>query len=260
MTKIESTDIREAIIAVASEQRPKHQSEQSLQQSAVLEAVVKRLGRSHDREFEQAILTQWHDLFRTGVFAWGYDVNNPNPPFFHFTDLGRRALERLSRDPSNPSGYLRHLSGVTPLNPTANSYVAEGLDCFVAGHYKAAAVMIGAASESLILELRDGVSARLAQTNQQAPKGLADLRVKTVLDSLNRMLDAKKSALPKDLRESFEAVWPAFTHHLRATRNDAGHPTSVDPVTEEAVHASLLMFPDLACLQGNLVKWIAANL
>jgi hypothetical protein len=138
--------------------------------------------------------------------------------------------------------------------------LAEGLDCFVAGYYKAAAVMIGAASESLILELRDEVSGRLAQTNQQAPKSVADFRVKTVLDSLNRILDAEKSTFPKDLRESFEAVWPAFTHHLRATRNDAGHPTSVDPVREEAVHASLLMFPDLARLQSDLAKWVSANL
>ncbi len=260
MAQIGSKDIREAIIAVASEQRPRHQSRQSLEQSNLLQEVVKRLGQSHDREFEQAILTQWHDLFRTGFFAWGYDINNPNPPFFHFTDLGRRSLERLDRDPGNPAGYLRHLGAVSPLSPTAHSYMAEGLDCFVAGYHKAAAVMIGAASESLILELRDAVSVRLAHTKQPEPKGLSDFRLKSILDCLNRMLDAKKSAFPKDLREQFEAVWPSFTHHLRATRNEAGHPTSVDPVTEEAVHASFLMFPDLAKIQNNLANWVGANL
>ena len=260
MARAESIDIREAIIQVALEQEPKHQSEPALSQTTLLEAVVKRLARPHDREFEQAILTQWHDLMRTGYLAWGLDINSPNQPFFHFTERGRRALGRFSRDPGNPAGYFRHLSAVSILNPTASSYLTEGLDCYVAGHYKAAAVMIGAAAESLILELRDVVVERLAQTHQNEPRSLLDVRVKTLFDALNRLLDAKKAAFPRDLREEFEGLWMAFAHHIRATRNEAGHPTSVDPVTEEAVHASFLMFPDLARLQNRLGEWVTANL
>ena len=29
------------------------------------------------------ILTAWHDLFREGKLSWGYDLHNPNAPFFH---------------------------------------------------------------------------------------------------------------------------------------------------------------------------------
>jgi len=32
---------------------------------------------------EQDILTCWHDLFREGRLSWGYDLNNPDAPFFH---------------------------------------------------------------------------------------------------------------------------------------------------------------------------------
>jgi hypothetical protein len=42
------------------------------------------------------------------------------------------------------------------------------------------------------------------------------------------------------------------------TRNDAGHPKSVQPVAEEAVHASLLIFPLFAALIGDLAKWCGA--
>ena len=70
-----------------------------------------------------------YDLFRTGYFAWGLNLSNPDPPFFHFTDRGRRALERLSRDPGNPAGYLQYLASVAKLNPIASSYLGEGLDC-----------------------------------------------------------------------------------------------------------------------------------
>ena len=260
MARPTPTDLRELIITIAREQQPRDQIGAPLQQDTLLDEVVNRLGGRVDAELEEALLTQWHDLLRTGYFAWGRNLANPDPPFFHFTDRGRRALERLSRDPGNPSGYLRHLAEVAKLDPVANSYLTEGLDCFVAGFYKAAAVMIGASAERMILELRDVTSQRLAQTKSAEPKGLSDWRVKTVLDALHGLLETKKGDIPKALREEFEAYWLAFAQQIRATRNDAGHPSSVDPVTEEGVHASFLVFPELARLSSNLRYWISGNL
>jgi len=70
--------------------------------------------------------------------------------------------------------------------------------------------MIGASAESLILELRDISIQRLAQLKKPEPKGLSDWRVKTVLDALHGLLESQKGALPKGLREEFEAYWLAF--------------------------------------------------
>ena len=253
-------DLRALIITVARDQQPRDQIGAPLTQTTLFYGVVERLGGRVDGVLDQAILTQWHDLLRTGYFAWGKNLANPNPPFFHFTDRGRRALERLSRDPGNPAGYLRHMAEVAKLNAIANSYLTEGLSCFVAGYFKAAAVMIGASAESLILELRDISVQRLSKLKTPEPKGLSDWRVKTVLDALHGLIESKKGALPKDLREEFEAYWLAFAQQIRSTRNDAGHPSSVDPVTEEGVHASFLVFPELARLTTNLGAWITGNL
>lgn len=260
MPRPTATDLRELILTVARDQQPQNRIAASLQQGSVLRAVVERLGQRFDDELEQAILSQWHDLVRTGYFSCGLNLANPNPPFFHFTERGRRALERLSRDPGNPAGYLRHLGAVAKLNPVANSYLTEGLDCFVAGLFKAAAVMVGGAAESLILELRDITSQRLAQQKVAELKGLSDWRVKTVLDAIHALLDSKKSGFPRELREEFEAYWLAFAQQIRATRNDAGHPSTVDPVTEEGVHASFLVFPELARLSTNLGSWVGKHL
>jgi hypothetical protein len=149
---------------------------------------------------------------------------------------------------------------VAKLNPVASSYLGEGLNCFVAGFYKAAAVMIGGAAESIILELRDLVRQKLAVAKIAEPKGLSDWRIKTILEALYDLLDTRKGSFPKALRAEFEAYWLAFAQQIRVTRNDAGHPSSVDPVTKEGVHASFLMFPELARLSTNLVTWLAANL
>jgi len=260
MARPTPTDLRELILRVAQEHQPRQQNDGSLQQGTIFRVVVERLGGRVDPEVEQAVLTQWHDLMRTGYFAWGLNLGNPNPPFFHFTDRGRRALERLSRDPGNPAGYLCHLAAVAKLDPVANSYLVEGLDCFVAGFYKAAAVMIGGASESLILELSGLLRQRMSQLKINEPKGLSDWRIKTVLNALHAFFESQKGAFEKELREEFEAYWLAFAQQIRSTRNDAGHPSSVDPVTEEGVHASFLVFPELARLSGNLGIWVNGSL
>ena len=105
-------NIREVLLAEIKSQEPQSYTGPTLQQKSVLDAVGRKLGVNQNRDMEQAILTQWSDLFRTGLVAWGLNLSNPNPPFFHLTERGRQALGNLTRDPSNPAGYLRHLSSI----------------------------------------------------------------------------------------------------------------------------------------------------
>ena len=63
------------------------------QQRPVLDAVAGKEGANMwtrlDLAVQQAILTCWHDLFRDGVLSWGYDLDNPDAPFFHIPERGR---------------------------------------------------------------------------------------------------------------------------------------------------------------------------
>jgi hypothetical protein len=253
-------DIRAVILQVIQDQQPKGPTDASLQQVSVLEETKRRLVITYDLAKEQAILTTWHDLFRTGYLAWGLKITNPNPPFFHVTESGRRALASLSRDPGNPAGYLRHLAAMATLNPIGHSYLVEGLDCYVAGLYKAAAVMVGGATESMILELRDITVQKLTALGKSIPKNMNDWKIKTVSDALYNFLDGHKSLFGPELRDEFSAYWTAFAQQIRTVRNDAGHPTSVDPVTPDTVHASLLIFPELAKLAAKLRTWVTNDL
>ena len=245
--------IREVLLQEIKAQEAQTRSGGTLQQSTVLDAAARKLtGCSHE-----AILTQWGELFRTGLLAWGMNLSNPNPPFFHLTDRGRQALENATRDASNPAGYLRHLASIATLNDVAMSYLTEALDCYVAGLFKAGAVMVGGAAEGVILDLRNTVVRKLTALGRPVPKPMEDWRIKTVSDTLRAFLDGHKARFPQELRDPFEAYWSAFAQQIRTVRNDAGHPTSVAPVTPETVHASLLIFPELARLANNLSKWIA---
>jgi len=160
-------DIRATLLQVIVDQAPKDQISASLQSGSVLAETHKRLGGRRDPEFEQAILTVFYDLFRSGLIAWGHNLLNPNPPFFHITERGRRSLANVSRDPTNPDGYWSYLKKAATLNPVAESYLYEGIACFIQDLPKAAAVMIGGASESIALELAETISRRLQALSQR---------------------------------------------------------------------------------------------
>jgi hypothetical protein len=56
------------------------------QEGVVLRTIRERIangGGQLDLEIQQAILDAWHDLFLQKKLAWGYDLDNPNSPFFH---------------------------------------------------------------------------------------------------------------------------------------------------------------------------------
>jgi hypothetical protein len=252
-------DIRETLLTVISEKGSRKEFGSNLQAGGILDEAARRLNTRNNIDFEQALLTECYELFRTGYLAWGYNISNPNPPHCHLTERGRITLERLSRDPGNPAGYLRHLYSLANLNPVSKSYLEEGLECYVSSFYKASAVMVGAASESLVIVLRDFVAERLTSTGRAPAKNLLDWRTKTIIDALKQLFDAEKENFPTELREEYEAYWQAFTQQMRATRNEAGHPTSVEPITGDTVHAAFLVFPELAKLENKLRAWVAEN-
>lgn len=255
-------NIREKLLAEVRRQTPdpKNLTSSPLQAGSVLRVVAEDIGTRHSVTLEQAILTAWHDLFRTGFLAWGLNLSNPDAPFFHITDQGRLLLSDLSRDPGNPQGYLSRLYASCKLGDIGQSYLGEALDCYASGFHKAAAVMTGAVAESVVLELRDALVKRMKALGRPVSPKLNDWKIKTVFDAIRHSLSAVSNQFPHPLRDAFDSYWPAFAHQIRTVRNDAGHPVSVSPVSPETVHSSLLVLPELIGLQNKLKHWIEAEL
>lgn len=245
--------IRKALLEVLAEH---HRQGPGFFQSKSVTNAVRRKLNIQGTEDEQVVLTLFHDLFRTGQLAWGYDLANPDAPFMHLTDAGRRTLRHFSHDPSNPGGYLAYLEERGSLDAVARSYIEEALVAYNSACFKAAAVMTGGAAESVALRLRDKVLERFAVIGRTPPKGLKEWQIKRVLDALKHLLDQHKATMPNALNEAYSAYWPAFTQQIRAVRNDAGHPSGLTSVTPETVHASLLVFPELAKLVRDLEDWL----
>jgi hypothetical protein len=248
-------DIRSVLLDVIARAQA---GSSNLQSRSVLSQAADELGFRGNNNFEQALLTQFHDLFRTGYAAWGFNISNPDPPFFHLTAQGRSTLANFSGDPGNPDGYLKRVASMGALNPVAESYLKEAVSCYVGALHKAGAVMVGAAAESLILEMSETASTKMKAIGQNPPKDLDDWRIARVLAGLKVAIDQNRGQMPKKLKEIYEANWSAFTQQIRSVRNDAGHPVSIEPVTPDTVHASLLIFPELVKLAKELQQWISS--
>ena len=250
--KIDGNQIRKVLLEVLDEYSREGSPFTS---NSVLVKAEEKLGFALAKENAEALLTFFYDLFRTGHLSWGYNLSNPAPPWCHLTDQGRRTLENLSRDPANPDGYMGYISKIGIMNPIALSYLIESLKTYNSDCFKAAGVMIGVAAESIALELKDALLDKIKQLGRTPPRDLADWRIKKILDAIKNALDGHKKDMPKPLAEAFESFWPAFTYQVRATRNEAGHPLSIESAPD-TVHASLLIFPELFKLTCNLKEWI----
>jgi hypothetical protein len=260
---MDTPDIRSTLLEIIAEKDAyirEDRSRGSLQQGPILQELQQRLGWTHSHEMEQAILTCWYDLFRNGILSWGYNLSNTDPPFCHLTANGRKILENLSRDPSNPDGYMASLSSNTNLDPIARSYIEEALNTYNSNCIKASSVMVGAAAERLVLNIRISLVSKMDSLGLKIHKDLKDWRIKKILAVIEREIKQRKKLIKAELFESFEAYWPAFTHQIRTVRNDSGHPASIEPVTRDRVHASLLIFPELGILVDRLKDWIEADM
>jgi hypothetical protein len=259
---MDASEIRNGLLEILQEMAA-NSPENPVDDYAVLLKINTKLGidQHSDIKLQQLVLTIWHDFFRNGYLSWGHRLyqNNMGGPAFHFTERGRNFLGQLSRDPANPEGYMAYLKKQALLNPIAQSYIEEALKTYNNECYKATAVMTGCAAESISLELRDILVNRLNDLGRPIPRNLTDWRIKTVLDEIKNLLTPHKRSMGNELGEAFEYNWPAFTNLIRTVRNDAGHPISVDPVTPENVHATLLLFPNHAKLAAALISWINSH-
>lgn len=159
--------IREALLNVIDEQE-----NGNLQTVSILRAVKERLELPVTLVRNNWFWPNFTDCLLRGI-SLGGTILRMLPPFCHVTSRGSSALEQLSRDPGNPQGYKEYLKRNSSLPPVAEAYISEALDCYVNGHYKAAAVMLGGASERLVLDVRDAI---VQKSSARANLAVANLR------------------------------------------------------------------------------------
>jgi hypothetical protein len=178
--------------------------------------------------------------------ALGGGSGDPGLPFFQITEWGKRCLAEGEFLPYDTGQFINRLKAKVPaVDQLVLRYLTESLQCFRAAAYLGSAVMVGVASESILLSLRSAIELAL-DTQQKKNKFTADTAgksVKRIYGEIQKRLDPSMEQITAALnKEDISAELSGIFDLIRKTRNDAGHPTGRDVEREEAF-ALLQLFP-----------------
>jgi len=240
---------------------------------AVAEAKsrTQHLARTHMFGAEQfldsgdrsVILEVIWSLIVQGILVPGLDDSNQAWPFLRLTEYGKRCVEEDRILPHDPDGYLREFQNTVPnANQAITEYVTESLQCFVHGLNRAAAVMLGGASERAVLSLIEAYGASIADNDRRQQFESEIDKAQSILrkyELFNKQFSTIKKSLPKTLAENIDSLLRGVFDLVRNSRNDAGHPASGTLVDRDVVNAHLRLFIPYCKRIYGLIGWFETN-
>ena len=198
-----------------------------------------------------------------GIIAPGTNLSNPNLPWFHITDYGRKVLESGEVLPHDPAGYLqRFRNDVGAPDPTVEAYLSESLNCFTRGTYIASVVMLGVASERAFLLLCNALLNALSDPNEKSAFEtiLRRLAIKPKEDWVLSKIQAIQSTRPRPLPDNVNIMLTVIFDFIRSQRNNLGHPQDDPPKTSrEEAFVNLRMFPGYYKMLTQVVDYLSIN-
>ncbi len=180
-------------------------------------------------------------LITEGVVAIGIDDGNSEWPWLGVTEYGKECLSAGEIVPHDSEGYLRKLSTIRPLDDAEKRYLPQALEAFRRNLPDASAMMLGCASEHLLLVLGEKIASaepdlNRAKTTRKKLEGPA----LTLLRHLNNELQQR--GLQRKLEEQRPTTFDGIAQLIRVARNDAGHP-DLRPVSRDECFNLLRLFP-----------------
>lgn len=176
-------------------------------------------------------------------------------PTFLLAPLAREFLEDRADEAEivlRRSGLGQRLRERCPeLDSVTEQYAAFAQESFLAGHYQAAAVMIGVASEAALLHFVPRCEAALRKLALSPPRLKNDRGVE-LLRWIDTVVARHRKELARAVSGTGNENWigdlPALlgiATGIRLTRNEAGHPTP-HAVSRDECRNMLGLFPRLA--------------
>jgi hypothetical protein len=179
-----------------------------------------QLRRIDERRFREIV---WQ-LIIQGVLVQGMDASNEQWPWLSLSEWGQQYVQSDGADVYDPDGYLRALNEDHALDAIERRYLSQASAAFRADLTDAAAVMVGAASERLLLLLADAIVENDATAAAAKVKKARDGPALKLLNEIQRYLQPRRKGLSRALAENFETTFLGVAGVIRASRNDAGHP------------------------------------
>ncbi|MDP9268861.1 MAG: hypothetical protein M3P27_11135 [Acidobacteriota bacterium] len=202
-------------------------------------------------------------LIVQGILIPGLNDSNQGWPFLRVTEYGRRCLQEDRILPHDPDGFLADFRSEVPqADTTIIEYLTESLQCYVHGLHRAAAVMLGGASEQAVLLLIESYGNSITDTQlkqsfkRNVEKATSIFRKYEVFE---KHFVNHKARVPKELTENLDSLLRGVFDLIRNSRNDAGHPAAGGLVSRDIVYSHLRLFTPYCKRTSELAAWFAAN-
>ena len=211
---------------------------------------------------ETLIMEVVWSLIIQGILVPGINDSNPNLPFIRLTEYGRRCVAEERFLPHDPDGYLREFQIAVPgVDTVILEYLTESLQCYVHGLNRAAAVMLGAASEQAALLLFESFAGSLSPQNGERFRSAIDKATSTYrkYEIFERHFSPVKDRLDPNLTHNLDSMIRGVFDLIRNSRNDAGHPASGVEVSRDAIYSQLRLFVPYCKRIYQLISWFSAN-
>jgi hypothetical protein len=198
-----------------------------------------------------------------GIIAPGSNLSNPNLPWFHITEYGRKVLESGELLPHDPTSYMqRFRTDVGAPDPTVEAYLSESLNCFTRGTYIASVVMLGVASERAFLLLCSALHNALSDPNEKRTFAsiLQSIAIKPKEDWVLNKIQAIQRIRPRPLPDNVNIMLTVMFDFIRCQRNSLGHPQDNPPkTTREEAFVNLRMFPGYYKMLNQVTEFLSLN-
>ena len=202
-------------------------------------------------------------LIVQGILIPGLNDSNQGWPFLSLTEYGQQCVQEDRILPHDPDGYLRDFHRDVPnADSTVVAYLTESLQCYVHGLNRAAAIMLGGASEQAVLLMIEGYTDSItdAQTKQRFETSIQKTQsIFRKLELFERQFANVKQRMPRELTDNVDSLLRGVFDLIRNTRNDAGHPAIGASVGRDAVYSHLRLFPPYYKRVMDITAWFAAN-
>jgi hypothetical protein len=199
----------------------------------------------HRDRFSVLVREVMWELVAQGVISPGSDSANPDPPWFHVTEYGRKVLAAERFLPHDPGGYITDIKKVSKacVTDVTLAFLEEALRCFTRGCHVASVLLLGVAAESVFLNFCTLISRSVKDPNEQ--KKLDD---SVPVKQKHRWVSDKYEALPSKtkrerLPESLDTTLTSLYDLIRRQRNDLGHPTSLPRLDRDHAFVFFKLFP-----------------
>lgn len=209
----------------------------------------------------------WAMLVQNIIVFGRHSGANNNFPFYRVTSHGQAVAEGQGPQPYDPDGFMAEFSR-TITNPDAvvEDYLAEAVRAFNHDCPKAAAILLGAASEKCILLLCEAFSDALTDSTKKttfdqesARNWTISHRYSVLAKYLGQWLASADTKTRKTYRDFIKMSLDGVFQPIRASRNSAGHPDAPGNVAADAVFLNLRAFVGYARELFALIDYFASN-